>query len=75
LQGAIHWVGEEKGAQTYTLNSEADSVKIPLQVTGTCDRINREDGTCVDFAYVQVWNAGETKRPNAKKRFYLHIKN
>jgi hypothetical protein len=75
LQGAIHWVGKEKGPQIYTLNSEADHITIPLQATGTCDVINRADGSCVDYAYIQVWNQGETERPAAKKRFYLKIKN
>jgi hypothetical protein len=75
LQGAIHWVGEEKGSQDYVLKSEADSVKLPLKVAGTCDEVNREDGSCVDFAYVQIFNAGESLRPAAKKRFYLRVKN
>jgi hypothetical protein len=75
LQGAVHWTGEEKGDQVYTLNSESDTVAIPLQATGTCDEVNREDGSCVDYAYVQVWNNGETARPTAKKRFYLRVKN
>jgi len=75
LQGALHWTGKEKEAQTYLLNSEADQASIPLEVSGTCDEINRADGSCVDFAYIQVWNSGETERPAAKKRFYLQVKN
>jgi hypothetical protein len=74
IEGAIHWVGEEKGAQQFTLTSSADVAKIPLTVTGTCDEVNRDDGSCVDYLYVQVINAGET-RPAAKKRFYLRVKN
>ena len=74
LQGAIHWTGKDRPPVTYTLNSESDTVRLPLQVSGTCDEINRSDGTCVDYAYVQAFNSGET-RPIAKKRFYLKIKN
>lgn len=74
IQGAIHWVGEENGSQVLTLRSEADVAKIPVTVTGTCDEVNREDGSCVDYLYVQLFNAGET-RPTAKKRFYLRVKN
>ncbi len=75
IQGAIHWDGKEVGSQIYTLNSETDRVTIPLQVSGTCDEVNRTDGSCVDYVHVQVWNQGETDRPVAKKRFYLRIKN
>ncbi|MGE3974571.1 MAG: hypothetical protein AB7F59_08610 [Bdellovibrionales bacterium] len=73
LQGAIKWEGQERQPLVYTLNSEADSVNIPLTAYGKCDESNREDGSCVDFAYIQIWNAGETKKPVAKKRFYLRI--
>lgn len=73
LQGAIHWHGEENTNLDFTLNSEAEAVKIPLTVDGKCDEINRPDGSCVDYAYVQIWNAGETWKPVAKKRFYLRI--
>lgn len=75
LQGGIHWTGEEKGPQTFILNSEADTASIPLQISGTCDEVNRPNGRCVDYVYVQVWNHGETERPTAKKRFYLSVKN
>lgn len=74
LQGAIHWEGQETQPTVYTLNSEADVLEFPLTAFGKCDQINREDGSCVDFAYVQIWNAGETSKPVAKKRFYLRIK-
>jgi len=75
LEGAAHWVGEEKGSQDYVLNSEAQVAQIHLAVTGTCDQINREDGSCVDFAYVQIFNHGVTDHPVAKKRFYVQIRN
>ena len=75
LQGAVHWVGKENGPKIFTLNSETDTLHIPLDVTGTCDFVNRQDGTCVDYAYVQILNQGETDHPRAKKRFYVQIKN
>ena len=75
LQGAVHWVGKEKGPKLFTLNSEAETLHIPLEVTGTCDFINRQDGTCVDYAYVQILNQGESDHPRAKKRFYVQVKN
>lgn len=73
LQGAIHWVGEEQNPKVFTINSEAEALSIPLSVVGKCDAVNRPDGSCVDFAYVQVFNNGETKQPQSKKRFYLRI--
>ncbi len=73
LQGAIHWVDEEKGPLTYQLASENDTVKIPLTAKGVCDEINRPDNSCVDFAYVQIWNSSEKNKPQAKKRFYLRV--
>ncbi|WP_158997405.1 gluzincin family metallopeptidase [Pigmentibacter ruber] len=76
IQGAIHWKDEEKYPLVYTLNSEADIAKIPLSVTGQCDEINRDDGSCVDYASVQILNNGQdlTSRPVAKKRFYIRMK-
>ena len=75
LQGAVHWVGEETGARTFVLQTEADAAKISLDVSGTCDSINREDKSCVDYAYVQILNAGEVDHPRAKKRFYVQVIN
>ncbi len=73
LQGAIHWTEEDKNPLTFTLGSEAETLTIPLAALGKCDEINRPDGSCVDFAYVQVFNNGQTTKPQAKKRFYLRI--
>ncbi len=75
LQGAVHWIGEEKGPTLVTLNSEADVAKVGLDVSGTCDQVNRQDGSCVDFVYVQILNRGENDHPHAKKRFYVQVKN
>jgi hypothetical protein len=74
LQGAINWVGQENRVVEYTMKDESELVKFDLTAKGVCERANREDGSCVDFAYVQIWNAGETTKPVAKKRFYLRIK-
>ncbi len=73
IQGAIHWEGQENKAVEYKLNSEAEAVDFNLKASGTCDAVNRDDGSCVDYAYVQIFNEGD-KKPVAKKRFYLRIK-
>jgi hypothetical protein len=74
LQGAVHWLGEENSPLVYTLNSEADELDINLSASGTCDTINQPDGSCKDYAYIQIFNNGhETEKPSAKKRFYLKI--
>jgi hypothetical protein len=73
LQGAIDWADEDAEPKVYSVAASGDSVDIPLTVRGSCDAINRSDGSCSDFAYLQVWSAGAT-RPAAKKRFYLRIK-
>ena len=74
LQGAIKWDGEDQNPISYTLNSEKDDLVIPLTAHGECDYINQEDGTCKDYAYIQVFNQGDLTKPSAKKRFYLKIK-
>ena len=75
LQGAIHWIGKEHNPQEYTLSADSPGIDLPLEVSGTCDQINRTDESCVDYAYVQIWNNGEAENPVAKKRFYLRVKN
>jgi hypothetical protein len=57
------------------LNSESETAKATVAGLAGCDPklSNREDGSCVDYAYVKVYNNGED-RPVAKKRFYLRIK-
>lgn len=72
LQGAVKWKGEENGPQKYTLNSEADVANITLAALPGCDFVNREDGSCSDFAYIKAINNGETHAA-AKMRFYLRI--
>ncbi|MCB0348340.1 MAG: hypothetical protein KDD37_05865, partial [Bdellovibrionales bacterium] len=73
LQGAIHWVGEEAESLDYTIEKAGDKLPVELTITGTCDSINRDDGSCVDYAYIKVFNNG-TDKPVAKKRFYLQLK-
>ena len=73
LQGAVHWVGEEDGEKSYSLQSESDLANFSLTVSGKCDYPNRDDGSCVDFTYVQIWNSDETQKPQAKKRFYVRV--
>lgn len=72
LQGAIHWVGEETNPQIYTVHSEDDLLEIPIKVNPTCDFVNQPDGSCKDYAYLQVYNSGNLK-PLAKKRFYIRM--
>lgn len=73
LQGAIHWKDEATEPMTAVLNKDGDIANLKFTVNDVCDAINREDGSCVDFAYVQIWNNGETEKPVAKKRFYLKV--
>lgn len=72
LQGAIKWIGEESNPQIYTVQSERDILTLPVQAELECDFINQPDGSCSDYAYLQVYNEG-SHRPIAKKRFYLKI--
>ncbi|WPU66292.1 gluzincin family metallopeptidase [Peredibacter starrii] len=72
LQGAINWVGEESNPQSYTVHSEDDILDIPIKANPVCDYINSPDGSCKDYAYIQVFNSGLHK-PIAKKRFYLRL--
>lgn len=71
LQGAIKWAGEESNPQVYTVADASELLTIPVQALG-CDSINQPDGSCKDYAYVQIYNQGEAK-PIAKKRFYLNL--
>ncbi|MBF0443593.1 MAG: hypothetical protein HQK54_16930, partial [Oligoflexales bacterium] len=74
LQGAIHFVGEEEGIKKYEFTPDMKSMTIPLRVRGKCDFVNREDGSCVDYAYFLLFKDKDTQ-PFAKKRFYIRIKN
>lgn len=73
LQGAINWVGEDQNPMTYTLNSEDELLNFKIAANGKCDYTNQESGGCKDYAYIQIFNANDLKKPSAKKRFYLKI--
>ena len=71
LQGAIRWEGEEANPQVYTINSADEILTVPVRASMECDAVNQPDGSCKDYAYVQIWNGGS--KPIAKKRFYLQL--
>lgn len=75
LQGAVHWLGEEQTFVEYTVNHSGEAIAIPLEVSGTCDSVNRDDGSCSDFAYIQIFNGGSPEKPFGKKRFYVRVAN
>jgi hypothetical protein len=72
LQGAIKWAGEESNPTVYTVTSKEDLLNIPLSASINCEVVNQPDGSCKDYAYLQVFNLGDQK-PLAKKRFYLRL--
>lgn len=72
LQGAIKWEGEEHNPTEYTVGAAGEVLRIPLKASMECESINQPDGSCKDYAYLQVYNAGDSK-PRAKKRFYLKL--
>lgn len=72
LQGAIRWEGEQANPTVYTVNTAEEVLNIPLRASMECETVNQPDGSCKDYAYLQVFNQGETK-PLAKKRFYLKL--
>jgi hypothetical protein len=77
LQGAMKWIGEEDGPLDIVIDSPNSKVAAQLQVdTTACDFINRNDGGCQDYAYLQIYNAGDLAKgqPIGKKRFYLSTK-
>ncbi len=71
LQGAIRWAGEARNPETYLVTSAGELAALPVRALG-CDFVNQPDGSCKDYAYVQVFNEGSVK-PIAKKRFYLKL--
>lgn len=73
LEGAVKWKGEQYGPFVTTLMRPEDTAQFSLTALPGCDFVNREDGSCSDYAYLKVYNAGESQ-VTAKKRFYLRIK-
>jgi hypothetical protein len=76
LQGAIHWTGEETAPAGIAVLESNKPVEVEVEATGTCDLINRPDGTCSDYVYFLVFDGkiGNTDVPMAKKRFYVKVK-
>ena len=72
LQGAIKWEGEEANPIVYTVNSESEALNLTLRASMECETVNQPDGSCKDYAYLQIYNQGDLK-PIAKKRFYLKL--
>ena len=72
LQGAVKWEGEEVNPQVYTVNSATEVLTMPIRASLECDQVNQPDGSCKDYAYIQIYNEGSAK-PIAKKRFYLQL--
>jgi hypothetical protein len=72
LQGAVKWLGEENNPAIYHVTSPEEMLAIQLKASMECDHINQPDGSCKDYAYIQVFAQGD-ERPRAKKRFYLQI--
>lgn len=72
LQGAINWDGEAQNPEVYTVNSPEEVLTIPVRASTTCEFVNLPDGSCKDYAYLQIFNEGSVK-PIAKKRFYLRV--
>ncbi len=72
LQGAIKWEGEDQNPQSYEVKSEDELLSIPLRASLKCEVENQPDGSCKDYAYIQLFNRG-SKKPIAKKRFYLKM--
>lgn len=75
LQGAIDWEGEDGAPNVVTLARETDVAELNVRANGRCDFSNREDGSCVDYVYVQIIDPARPTQPLAKKRFYLRIRN
>lgn len=72
LQGAVKWEGEAVNPEVYTINSAEEVLTMPIRASLECDQVNQPDGSCKDYAYIQVFNEGSEK-PIAKKRFYLQL--
>jgi hypothetical protein len=72
LQGAVKWDGEVNNPEVYVVNSEEEVLTLPIRAGLECDYVNQPDGSCKDYAYLQIYKNGVSK-PVAKKRFYLKI--
>jgi hypothetical protein len=75
LQGAIHWDGEENGPVELSIDAAGQIVETSVVVSGKCDYVNREDGSCSDYVYLLIFDETVSQdMPVAKKRFYARVK-
>jgi len=72
LQGSSRFQNEDQ-VQEWTVQKSGDEINVPVTVLAGCDQINRVDQRCSDFAYLKLYNAGQSK-PFGKKRFYVNVK-
>ncbi len=73
IQGAIAWENEAAQPLVFEIKNEGDVLPVEVAVRGVCDEFNRDDKSCVDFAYVKIFNRTDRVKPVSKKRFYLRI--
>lgn len=74
LQGALKWKDESKGPVDIVIPGPGMAVPVHLEVDATtCEFVNRSNGGCRDYAYLQVFNGtpAQGAQPLGKKRFYL----
>ena len=70
LQGAIQWLGQDLEPLVLTINQPGQELSHTVTALGKCEWVNRSDGTCSDFVYLKLYQAGAS-HPIAKKRFYV----
>ena len=46
LQGAVHWEAEEQAPAEFQIPAAGQPVTTNIGVTGKCDYVNRDDGSC-----------------------------
>lgn len=75
LQGAVHWETEEQAPAEFQIPAAGQPVTTDVGVTGKCDYVNRDDGSCSDYVYLLIFDDTiSTDQPVAKKRFYVRMK-
>jgi hypothetical protein len=74
LQGALKWKDEAQGPVDIVIPGPGVAVPVQLEVEATtCEFVNRSNGGCRDYAYLQIFNGTPVQgaQPIGKKRFYL----
>ena len=78
LQGPIRWDGEELNRpRDLIVNSERNRISFDVSTPGVCEETGtsvRQAKGCTDYVYLELWNAGESWKPQGKKRFYLRLR-